>query len=168
MTTAWRKSPRCSKTQGKRIFGKKAAQIFAPLNAEGELTFGYIFARSITPGLVRALTKVRGISEMSTICNDEGVFVRAVTVPDTDVQKMIAEHKPPTKYKVRVGDFVEILTGDVKNYCGRVILSGVTGLTVEVKFPTGRRFHVTTDACSVKVLPKVPVERQAFWGERIA
>ena len=34
------------RAQGKKLFGKKPGQIFAPLNADGELEFGYLFARS--------------------------------------------------------------------------------------------------------------------------
>lgn len=156
------------KAFGKRIFGKKAAQIFAPINEDGELAFGYIFARSTSTALVRALTHLRGISEMSSICNDEGAFVRAVTVPHADVQTMMNQHNAPETPKVRVQDFVEILTGPASRYCGTVtrLNADTEELTIEVNFPTGRHFIVTADASCVKLLPKVAAGKRAFWGVR--
>ena len=152
------------RTQSKRIFGKKAAQIFAPLNADGELAFGYIFARSVTPAVVRSLTKIRGIGEMATVCDDDGNFVHAVTVPHADVQAMINKHTPSTISKVRIGDFVEILTGEASRYHGAI--TGVDGddLTIDVRFPTGRKFIVAADITSVKKLPKTPIKQRTFWG----
>jgi transcription antitermination factor NusG len=158
------------RAQGKRVFGKKAAQIFAPVNAEGELAFGYIFARSVSSALVRALTRIRGISEMATICDAEGTFIRAVTISDNEVQAVINKHNPSKKARARVGDFVEILTGPAARYCGTVIEKDSTSkneeqLTVEVNFPTGRRFLVVADATCVKLLPNIPKAQRRFWGE---
>jgi hypothetical protein len=147
--------------QGKRLFGKKPVQIFAPLTPNGELKFGYIFARSSSNALVRKLLRIRGISEMSTLCNDDGGFKRAVTVPDTDVQKMIGEHKPPTKLKVRVGDFVEILTGDASGYHGIVFKRATWDVQVRVDFPTGRRFIIRADPTSVRLSTN---PSHYFWG----
>jgi hypothetical protein len=155
------------RAQGQRIFGKKAAQIFAPVNEDGELVYGYIFARCITPSLVRALTKVRGISEMASLCDDEGGFVKAVTVPHEDVEKMLESFPSPATPRVRLDDFVEILTGDAAHYCGTV--SGVDddySLVIEVNFPTGRKFFVTAQPSSVKLLNHVPKNKRAFWGKK--
>jgi hypothetical protein len=154
------------KTQGKRLFGKKAAQIFAPVNAGGELAFGYIFARCALPSRVRALTRVRGISEMAATCNSDGAFVRAVTISNAEVQVMIAKHDPPTKLKIRIGDFVEILTGAAARYHGEVTGVSKTEVIVRVSFPTGRQFTVTADATCIKPIANVPAERRAFWGVR--
>jgi hypothetical protein len=163
------------KAFGKRVFRKKAAQIYAPVNEDGELTFGYILARSTSTALVRALTHLRGISEMSSVCNEEGAFVRAVTIPNADVQTMMNQHNPTTKVKVRVGDFVEILTGPASKYHGTVTQTtkwnaSRTGtsfaMTIEVNFPTGRRFLVTADPSCVKLLPKIAFSKRAFWGVR--
>ena len=150
--------------QGKRLFGKKPAQIFAPLNAEGELAFGYIFARSVTPALVRKLTRIRGISEISAVCDEDGNFVRAVEVPNNEVQAMIAKHNPPNKVKVCVGNYVEILTGEATNYCGIVTKEDKNGLIVQVNFPTGRCFLVRADASSVKKVPNIAGAPRMFWG----
>jgi hypothetical protein len=150
--------------QCKKIFGKKPAQIFAPVNAEGELTFGYLFARSVSPALVRKLSHIRGIGEMSAVCDDEGTFKRAVTIPNEDVQKMISEHAPSINAKVHVGDFVEILTGDAAKYCGTVTTLDGDGLIVQVNFPTKRYFLVRADVTSVKKLPKTPAPQRMFWG----
>ena len=155
------------RSQGKRLFGKKPAQIFAPLNADGELVFGYIFARSATPAMTRKLTHIRGIGEMSAICDGDGNFVRAVDVPHADVLKMMEKHRPATTAKIHAGDFVEVLTGEAKNYCGTARLVGLDGRTevqVEVNFPTGRQFLVFADQTSVKKLPKTPIKQRAFWG----
>jgi len=156
-------------TQGKRLFGKKAAQIFAPVNAEGELQFGYFFARCTSPSLVRALTRVRGISELSAMCNDEGGFVRAVTVPNEDIQKMMKTGNVPNVPIVHCGDFVEILTGPAAGYCGTVTKMNVLTehLTVVVQFPTERQFTISADSSCVKLLPKVPFQQRAFWGVQI-
>lgn len=153
---------------GKKIFGKKPAQIFAPVNADGELSFGYIFARSVTPSLVRTLVNVRGISEMSSTCSEEGAMTHPVTIPHIDVWAMVGAHKPSAISKVHVGDFVEILSGPAARYCGTVEKGKRAGeLKVVVKFPTGRHFIVTASESSVKILPDVPAVRRAFWGVRI-
>jgi hypothetical protein len=158
------------KVQGKKIFGKLPAQIFAPVNAEGELTFGYIFARCASVSRVRSLTRVRGISEMSAVYNDEGVFKHAVTVPHSDVLVMMEDHVAPPVPDLRVHDFVEILTGPAARYCGAVtkVSNGGEAISVEVRFPTGRHFIVKADASCVKWLGKVPEARRSFWGVRTA
>lgn len=154
------------RAQGKRLFGKKPAQIFAPVGEDGELVYGYIFARSISHTVVRGLTKIRGISEMSATCNAEGSFVRAVTIPHADVAVMIARYKSADPPKVRLHDFVEILTGDAARYCGTVtkINKSTNKITVEVSLPTRRRFIVTADPTCVRILPRVPAEQRTFWG----
>jgi hypothetical protein len=155
------------KTSGKRIFRKKAAQIFAPLNSEGELEFGYMFARSASTALVRTLTRIRGITEMATLCNDEGTFIRAVTVPHADVQKIIDAHNIQPTTNIQGGDFVEILAGPASCYCGTVIGGLADKIIVEVNFPTGRHFLVTADNTSVKLIPGVPPADRKFWGLRL-
>ena len=152
--------------QGKRAFGKKAAQIFAPLNAEGELEFGYVFARCSQQSLVRKLLHTRGIAEISVLTDDEGNFKKAVTVPHADILAMIKTHRPPTMPSACAQDFVEILTGEAKGYCGTVIRANTITdvLTVEVNFPTGRKFFVTADVSSLRKLPKTHVAQRTFWG----
>jgi hypothetical protein len=153
------------RAQGQRIFGKKPAQIFAPVNDEGGLVFGYLFARSTSLSLVRKLARIRGVGEMATVCDDEGMFKHAVQVPHSDVLEMIKAHTPPAHAGIRAGDFVEILTGESSKYCGTVADVTATGkVCVEVVFPTGRSFIVSADTTSVKKLPKTPVARRAFWG----
>jgi transcription antitermination factor NusG len=151
--------------QGKKIFGKKPAQIFAPLNAEGELTFGYLFARSVTPAIVRKLQKIRGMGEMSTICDDEGMYLHAVQVPHADILKMIAEHTPSHIMKCRVGQFVRILTGPASGYHGTILKITAKGVQVRVDFPSGRQFLIDADPTSVIQLD-VPKIKQTFWGSR--
>jgi hypothetical protein len=152
------------RAQGKRLFGKKSAQIFAPLNADGELEFGYLFARSVTPAGVRSLTKIRGIGEMATVCNGDGDFVHAVTVPHSDVLEMMEKHNPPKNVRVQAGDFVEILTGEAARYHGTVRVVEDDDLKVEVNFPTGRCFIVSADRTSVKKVPRTPAAQRMFWG----
>lgn len=150
--------------QGKRAFGKHAAQIFAPLNPEGELEFGYIFARCAVPSCVRKLLRVRGIAEMAVLCDDEGTFKKAVTIPNADILTMIKTHKPAKPTKIGIGDFVEILTGDAAKYCGTVMETDGDDMTVGVNFPTGRTFIVKAEISSVKKLPKTPAGQRMFWG----
>jgi len=150
--------------QGKRLFGKKPGQIFAPLNAEGELAFGYIFARSVTPAAVRSLTKIRGVGEMATVCDGDGNFMHAVTVPHADVVAMMAKHTPPAKAGIHVGSFVEILTGDAARYCGIVTKEDKNGLMVQVNFPTGRCLLVRADITSVRKVPTIAGAPRMFWG----
>ncbi len=151
---------------GKKIFGNLPAQIFAPANESGELVFGYIFARCKSTSKVRSLTKIRGIMEMSTLCDDEGKFIEAVKVPHSDIKKMMAQYPTPEMPDIRTQDFVEILTGPAAHYCGTVTkINTITdSLRVEVNFPTGRQFIVTADPSCVKLLPKIPIARRAFWG----
>ena len=155
------------KTQGKRIFGKRAGQMFAPVNSKGELVFGYIFARSTAPTLMRALTRLRGISELSAIYNEEGAFVRAVTIPHADVQTMIDAHSPKNLeglwWSIRVGQFVRVLTGPAAGYHGEVTEVRKTGVKVRVDFPTGRHFLVTADHTSVATVDALEYQK-AFWG----
>lgn len=157
------------RTQGKRIFGKNVAQIFAPVNDDGDLAFGYIFARCKRQSLIRALTRVRGISELSVICDDEGNYIRAVTVPHEDVRGMMAQYETPEVPVVQIHDFVEILTGPAEKYCGTVISLNVftDALTIEVSFPTGKKFLVNADASCVKLLPNLPKDQRKFWGTRL-
>jgi len=153
--------------QGKHLFNKKAVQIFAPVNAEGELAFGYIFARSATQKLVRALLHIRGIAEMATVSTNDETTIEAVTIPNEDVQAMMMQHNPPKKLEIHTGDFVEILTGEAARYCGIITSMKKNQLTVEVNFPTGRQFIVTAAPTCVKLLPKVPADKQAFWGRQL-
>jgi transcription antitermination factor NusG len=157
------------KTQGKRIFGKQPAQIFAPVNAEGELIFGYVFARSTVPALTRSLTRIRGVSEMAATCSDDTQAVQAVAIPDAEVQTMIASQNVQKTPQVRVGDFVEVLTGIASKYCGTAtkVNAKTEELTIEINFPTGRRFIVTADPTCVKLLPKTPILRRGFWGVKV-
>lgn len=150
--------------QGKRIFKKKPAQVFAPLTADGELAFGYIFARSTSVSLIRALTRIRGISEISAIYNDEGAFQHAVTVPNSEVQSMIESHHVEEPLPVKLNNFVRIETGPAIHYCGTVIEVNAKSVVVEVKFPTGRRFLVSAAPSSVTLLPSAPVHHRMFWG----
>lgn len=155
--------------QCKKIFGKNAAQIFAPTTDEGELAFGYIFARCTRSSLVKALLRVRGISEIAALTDDDGNFQHAVTVPAEDVRTMMAQYKMPEVPTIHAQDFVEILTGPAAKYCGTVInMNTITEeLTVEVSFPTGKHFVVKADPSCVKKLPNVPKAQRKFWGTRL-
>jgi hypothetical protein len=154
------------KSNGKKLFGKKSAQIFAPVDSNGELELGYILARTNPPALARTLTRVRGISEMSATYTDEGVLIEAVTVPHEDVQKIIDKHSIPVQNDLEVNQFVEILTGDAARYCGTVTEILGDAVSVEVIFPSGRQFIVRADRTAVKLLVDQPHKR-AFWGARL-
>jgi hypothetical protein len=149
---------------GQKMFSKTAAQIFAPTDANGELEFGYILARSINPTALNSLTHIRGITEMAATYNDAGEFVSAVTVPHADVLKMMASVSAQKTARVRIGDFVEILTGEAAKYCGTVMKTGNPNVIVEVKFPSGRKFSVTADPTAVRVIPKAPLYARTFYG----
>lgn len=153
--------------QGKEIFGKRGGQIFAPLDANGELEFGYILARSLYPKVTRRLTHINGISEMSGSYNSEDVLVKAVTVPNEDVQKLIADHCDPKVQRVKVGDFVEITTGDAKAYCGTIVGRKGENFVVEVDFPSKRQFVVTADPSALRLITHVNESHRAFWGIKI-
>jgi hypothetical protein len=148
------------RTQGSRIFGKKAAQIFAPLTPDGELKLGYILARSASPSATRALLRIRGISEMVVRYDGEGNILGEVTVPNEDVQKLI-EQSEPRLAPVRIGNFVEVLTGEAAHYCGTV----VSEHRVKIQFPSGREFTIRFEPGSVRAA-SVPKEQRAFWGTR--
>ena len=156
------------RAQGQKIFGKKAGQVFAPLDANGELEFGYILARSTKPSLTRALTHVRGISEMAASYRDDTSLGKAVFIPNEDVQKLIEAHGVQKVAKVHVGDFVEVLTGKASHYCGTVKRIEGAKLRVQVDFPTGRQFVIRADATAVKPIAKrLPEESIAFWGIKL-
>jgi hypothetical protein len=155
------------KSQGRQLFGKKPAQIFAPLDAEGALEFGYLFARGTSTAIVRRLLRIRGIAEMSVLTDDEGNFREAVTVPNAEVQAMIAKHRPPTKLRLRVDDFVQILAGEASGYHGTIARLSSESLQVRVDFPTGRQFLIEADPTSVLRLD-VPASKRMFWGPRNA
>lgn len=155
--------------QGKKVFGKHTAQIFAPVNKDGELAFGYIFARCTRQSAIRALTRVRGVSELAAILNEEGRFVKAVTIPNEDIRQMMAKYQTPELPDACVGDFVQILTGDAAHYCGTVtnINPATEIITVEISFPTGRKFIVKADASCIQLLPDRPKHLRKFWGTRL-
>lgn len=151
--------------QGSRLFKKKAAQIFAPLDANGELEFGYILARSTSPTLTRSLTRVRGISEIAGNYSSEGEFINAITVPNADIQKLISNRAVQKNSNSKVGDFVEIQTGVAARYHGTITASLGEHRTVEINFPSGRQFIVSTDSTALRVFPNVPQSKRCFWGQ---
>ena len=156
------------RAQGPKIFGKKAGQIFAPLDENGELELCYIFARSTKPSLTRSLTHVRGISEMAASYRDDTSLGKASTVPDEEMQKLIESHEVRKTAKVHVGDFVEVLTGKASHYCGTVKRIKGTKMRVQVDFPTGRQFIIRADVTAVKPIAKrLPEESCAFWGIKL-
>jgi len=146
----------------KRIFGKHPAQIFAPTNEKGDLSYGYFFARSTQPTLTRSLIRIRGIAEVAAIYNDEGQFLKAITISNGELQNMIEEVANQKAARVHIGDFVRILSGPAKNYCGTVVARNI----VVVKFPSDHQFTVTVDPSSVKILD-VPEQKRTFWGEKL-
>lgn len=151
---------------GTRIFTKKAGQIFAPLTKAGQLQYGYIFARSASLHTTRALSKTKGLTEASATYDDEGLLKRVITVPHSDVQSLIEQQQLPAPEVVKIGDFVQIKTGEASKYCGIVTEIRKSGdAKIKIYFKSGRRFTVIADATAMKVL-KVPAERRAFWGER--
>lgn len=156
------------RAHGTKMFKKKPAQIFAPIDADGNLAMGYIFARTASLTLTRSLTHVRGISAMSAVFDDQGSFVRPVTISNEEVQAMMKSRAVETPVEVKPGDFVEILTGETARYCGSVadVLEDST-VVVTVDFPTGRQFTVKADPTAVNLLQRVPQDRRAFWGIRI-
>ena len=152
--------------QGKRIFGKTAAQIFAPVNKDGDLLLGYIFARSLRPELTYSLRQIRGITELSATRDESDRITKVITVPHSEISPLIdKEVQGSIKVaQVKVGDFVEIQTGDAAHYCGTVLRIKGLGVYVEVKFPSGRVFNVTADPTAIKLLPNTPAKQRAFWG----
>ena len=148
---------------GKRIFGPRAAQIFAPVDEDGELELGYILARSVNASAVRSLLRIRGISEMAGKYDGFGELTASVLVPDADIQKMIKSHAVEASPLAKTGDFVEVLSGDVARYCGTAIKVTRNSVTVKVEFPSGRGFLVDAVPDAVKVL-KGPAAKQTFWG----
>ena len=153
--------------QEKEIFGKKGGQVFAPLDENGELEFGYILARSLYPRITRRLTHVLGISEMSGSYNSEDVLMKAVTVPNADVQKLIKESSNPKIERIKVGDFVEVLTGEAEAYCGTVTGRKDESLIVEVTFPSKRQFIITAGPTALKPIAHAASNRRAFWGLKV-
>lgn len=152
----------------KRRFGKHPVQIFAPVDANGDLTFGYFFARSDAVSIVRTITKLRGVSHISsagskTDASGADFFGHAVTVPHEDMQKMLAEYKAPMTNGLKLDDFVEILTGPASGYWGTVTCVHQHTITVQVQFPSERQFIVSAGKSAVK-LADVPVNQRAFWG----
>ena len=150
----------------KRICGRKqAVQVFAPIDVNGDLKFGYIFARATKPSLVRALMKIRGIAELVSRTQDEEEFAQIVTIPNAEIQALLYKENPPSVVKYHLGDFVQILTGEAKNYCGQIIKTQKTKQIVQVDFPTGRQFII--DAASGSLLKlDIPVQQRAFWGKK--
>ena len=154
------------RVQGKRVFGKTPAQIFAPVNKDGDLLLGYIFARSLRPKLTYALRQIRGITELSAIRDESDRITKVITVPHNELLPTINKEvqgsvKVP---QVQVGDFVEILTGDAAHYCGTITRMKGLSIRIEVHFPSGRRFNVSADPTAIKLLPNVSTELRAFWG----
>lgn len=150
----------------KRVFGPKtAAQVFAPTSDDGDLQLGYLLARSSNPTATKSLLRIRGISEIAGRYNEQGICTKATVVPHADVKPMIDSFVAPIVDSVKVGDFVEVLTGDASRYCGTVSKISDSSIVVQIEFPSGRRFMIYAQPGSLKKLP-VPVEKQAFWGSK--
>lgn len=154
------------RAHGQKIFAKKSGEIFAPIDDEGELRYGYIFARCSAISLLRSFNRIRGVSEIAATYEDDGSFKEPITIPNADVQKMISAQPIPDPIEVNVGDFVQVLTGLAAHYCGTITQKSDSGFTVRVNidFPTGRRFVVRADITSVKLLPPSAPELRTFWG----
>lgn len=152
--------------QGKKIFGKVPAQVFAPTDLEGNLTMGYIFARCLQPKLAYSLRQIRGITELSAIRDENDRITKVITVPNAELTPLIAKavHGSTRVPTVRVHDFVEILTGDAKGYCGTVTRIKGVNVHVTVHFPSGRLFRVTADPTAVKPLKNLEMVDRHFWG----
>jgi hypothetical protein len=146
--------------QFKRICSRKSGQIFAPTNKAGELTFGYFFARSSSPTITRSIARVRGVTEFAATYSDAGNFRKVVTVPEADVAKMIDDCAGQKRQRPQVDDFVQVLSGPAKGYCGTITARNVATIT----FLTGRTFTVNLGAGAAKIL-SVPKSRRAFFGE---
>ena len=146
--------------QAKRIFGKHPGQIFAPVNKNGELVFGYIFARSVSPTVTRGLLRIRGISDISATYTDADTLKNVIAVPHADVEKLIDDYVGQKNRRPVVGDFVRILNGDAKDYCGTITARNLA----TVEFPSGRAFTVRLAPGSAKVL-RIPKGRRTFWGD---
>ena len=150
--------------QAKRTFSKRPGQIFAPVNEDGDLTFGYIFARSNNITAIRMLVHTRGLAGVAAQYDGDGKFTTLVTIPNTDVEKMIRDTVTITApAKVRKKDFVEILSGPASHYCGTVVQIEGEKVVVEVNFPTGRKFIVQAARESIKRID-IPKTGRTFWG----
>lgn len=150
--------------QGERLF-KKAGQIFAPYDANGDLKLGYILARSLNLTTTRGLLRVRGISEMSAIYSGD-TFSEAVTVPNSDVQELLKAQDEPKIEKIREKSYVKILTGEVSGYCGTVTKVKKNEVVVLVQFPSGRQFVVSAHPSGVQPLSSPLRDKRTFWGYR--
>jgi transcription antitermination factor NusG len=144
-----------------RYFKKVSAQIFAPLDKNGNLALGYIFARCSREAMARMLLRIRGVSEAAATYTENGDVIDFITVPNADVQKLIKKYAKPSR-EPKVGDFVKILSGEAKDYCGTITKTGVA----TVRFLTDRVFTVRLAPGSAKVL-RVPKSKRAFWGQVI-
>lgn len=142
----------------KRMFGKNAVQVFAPVSPDGALEFGYVLARSTNERTIRQLLQIRGISEISAIYRDDGTIEKFVEIPAADIEPRLSQ-VAPEKHVARVGEFVRVLTGEAKNYCG--VVTEKNKLTV--LFPTGRTFKISIAPGTTETID-APKEKQAFWG----
>jgi hypothetical protein len=142
------------------LFGKQPGQIFAPVDQNGDLKLGYILARTVGPISIRRLITIRGISEMAAHYDSEGALTGAVSVPATEVEPLIAAHSPHySPQTARIGDYVRVLSGEAKGYCGTLKRGGI----VWVNFPSGRRFVVTVAPGSVQRITTSHTNDN-FWG----
>ena len=153
---------------GKRIFGKNPSQIFAPLDADGELLMGYIFARSLNNTSLYKLQRLRGIAELSATYADTGQRNHVNTVPNAGIQPLISKALNGSVQvpKIKVGDFVKVLTGDAEGYCGTVSQIKKCNAIVKVYFPSGRKFVVKADRSAVEPIA-TPAYKRTFWGGNV-
>lgn len=142
---------------------KTAIQVFAPTDPNGSLQFGYILVRSTHPGIVRSLTKIRGISEMAARYTPEGEFQSAVTVPHSDLKDTLKNYKPAVQERLRKGDFVQVLTGPASGYYGTISQITTRKVVVTVNFPTSRKLQIFAQPTALRH-EDVPVKQRAFWG----
>jgi len=144
----------------KQLFGKQPGQVFAPVDQNGDLKLGYILARTVGPISARRLTTIRGVSEMSARYDGDGVLTSVVEVPATEVLPLIAAHSTQNaRNNLRIGEYVCVLSGEAKGYCGVLKQGGV----VQIEFPSQRRFIVYAENGSLRRIGG-RAARNNFWG----
>lgn len=135
-------------------------EVFVPDEAQ------YLFVRSDSTAALERLTRVRGIVGFvqQGMFQDQKSFSSAITVPDEQVQPMIALARQAHELRTvpAQGDFVRIREGRAAKYCGTITRVNKGMATVRVEMQS-RDLTVQTPTANLEDLTDVPEFQQMFY-----
>jgi transcription antitermination factor NusG len=149
------------------LFGSSPVELFVPVERRDldvhTLSSPFLYVRSANHRALLKIKSINGVGGLATL-GDTGSIYDVLSVPDSHVQILILQAEAAfyaPSAGVRLGDFVRILNGLLKNFCGHVTALEhhraevrVVMMTKSVTISTPRSNLLRLDA---------PPDRQTFY-----